>query len=81
MHPDSDIRTRPPISNKGELKEKYPECFSGIGVYKNYRYHIELDPKVKPVAHPPRKIVLSLQPKLEKELERDGETRYHSCSG
>ena len=46
----------------------YPECFSGIGTFKNYRYHIELDPKVKPVIHPPRKIALSLQPKLEREL-------------
>ena len=55
IHPDSNIRTRPQISSKGELKEMYPECFSGIGTVKNYRYHIELDPKVKPVIHPPRK--------------------------
>ena len=34
IHPDSDIRTRPPISSKGELKEMYPECFSGIGTFK-----------------------------------------------
>ena len=69
IHPDSDIRTRPPISSKGELKEMYPECFSGIGTFRNYRYHMELDPKVKPVIHPPKKIALSLQPKLEKELD------------
>ena len=31
IHPDSDIGTRPPISSKEELKEMYPECFSGIG--------------------------------------------------
>ena len=55
IHPDSDIRTRPPIRSKGELKEMYPECFSGIGTFKNYRYLIELDPKVKPVIHPPKK--------------------------
>ena len=55
IHPDSDIRTRPPISSKEELKEMYPECFSGIGTFKNYSYHIELDPKVKPVVHPPKK--------------------------
>ena len=30
IHPDSDIRTRPQISSKRELKEMYPECFSGI---------------------------------------------------
>ena len=27
IHPDSDIRTRPQINSKGELKEMYPECF------------------------------------------------------
>ena len=47
----------------------YLECFSGKGTFKNYRYNIELDPKVKPVIHPPRKIALSLQPKLQRELD------------
>ena len=32
-------------------------------------YDIELDPKVKPVVQPPRKKPLSLQQKLEKELD------------
>ena len=27
IHPDSDIRTRSPISSKEELMEMYPECF------------------------------------------------------
>ena len=35
IHPDSDIRTRPPVRSKGELKEMYPECFSGIGTFIN----------------------------------------------
>ena len=56
--PDSDIRIRSQINSKGELKEMYPEWFSGIGTFKNYRYYIELDPKVKPVIHAPRKIAL-----------------------
>ena len=47
----------------------YPECFSGIGTFKNYRYPIELDPMVKPVIHPPRKTALFLQPKLERKLD------------
>ena len=47
----------------------YLECFSGICTFKNNRYHIELDSKVKPVIHPPWKIALSLQPKLERELD------------
>ena len=32
-------------------------------------HHIELDPKVKAVVHPPRKIALSLQPMWEKDLD------------
>ena len=35
IHPDSDTRTRPQINSKGGLKEMYPECFSGIGTFKN----------------------------------------------
>ena len=69
IHPDSDIRTRPPNSSKAQLREMYPECFSGIGTFTNYRYHTELDPKVKPVIHPPRNIALPLHPKLERELD------------
>ena len=30
IHPDSDIRTRPQINSKGELKEKYPECYQAL---------------------------------------------------
>ena len=59
---DSDINSRPPIRSKNELKDIYPECFSGIGTLNNYKYHIELDPKVKLVLHPPRKTAFSLQP-------------------
>ena len=40
-HPDSDINDRLPIRSKEELKD--------------YKYHIELDPKVKPIVCQPRK--------------------------
>ena len=62
VHLHSDINSRPPIRSKEELKNMYPECFSGKGTFKDYKYHIKLDPKVKPVLHPSRKIALSLQP-------------------
>ena len=69
FHPHNDRGTRHAISSKEAFKEIYPECFSGVGKFNNYMYHIELDPKVKPVIHPVRKIAISLQPKLEKELD------------
>ena len=47
----------------------YPECFTGIGTFKNYKYHTELDKKAMLVVHPVRKIALALIPKLDKELD------------
>ena len=43
----------------------YPECFYAIGKFKDYEYHITLEDNTKPVIHPPSKIPLALQPKLE----------------
>ena len=47
----------------------YPECFYGISKFKDYEYHITLEDNGKPVIHPPRKIPLAIQPKLDKELD------------
>ena len=47
----------------------YPECFNGIGKFKDYKYHISIEENAKPVVHPARKVALALQPKLKKELE------------
>ena len=47
----------------------YLECFTGIGKFKDFEYHINVDKNVKLVVHAPQKIALSLQGKLEKELE------------
>ena len=47
----------------------YPECFTGIGKFKDFEYHINLDKNVKPAVHAPQKIPLSLQGKLDNELE------------
>ena len=69
IHPDSELHQRPPIKNKAELREMYPEYFSGVGKFKNFEYHISTDKNVRPLVHAPHKIALSLQNKLEKELE------------
>ena len=47
----------------------YPECFTGTGKFKDFDYHINVDKSIKPVVHAPQKIALSLQSKLEKDLE------------
>ena len=69
IHPESDIKSRTSISSRQQLREMYPECFTGVGTFKNYKYHIELDKNAKPVVHPVRKIALALIPKLDKELD------------
>ena len=69
IHLEIDIKTRPSISSRNQLRAMYPECFLGIGTFKNYKYHIELNKNAKPVVHPMRTIALVLIPKLDTELD------------
>ena len=69
IHPECDIRSRPSIRSREQLRAMYPEYFTGIGTFKSYKYHIELDKNAKPVVHPVRRIVLVLIPKLDNELD------------
>ena len=63
------LEERPPIRNKQELMEMYPECFNGtVGCFADYTYHITLDPKMPPVVHVPRKVPIELKDKLQAEL-------------
>ena len=53
----------------------YPECFGGVGMFKDFDYEIKVDPKVKPVVHAPRRVPIALQPRLEAavdEMEKKG---------
>ena len=65
IHSGSDIKSRHSISSREQLGAMYPEYFTGIGTFKNYKYHIELDKNAKQV----RKIALAQIPKLDKELD------------
>ena len=69
IHPESTMKSRPSINSREQLRVMYPECFTGIGTFRNYKYHIELDKNVKPVVHILRKIALALIPKLDKDLD------------
>ena len=64
-----DLHKCPLIMSKEQLKNIYPECFDGIGKFKDYKYHISIEENTKPVVHPARKVALVLQPKLKKEYE------------
>ena len=54
-----------------------PECFGGVGMFKNFEYEMKVDPQVKPVFHAPRRVPIALQPKLEAALRLDGEERHN----
>ena len=51
------------------LTEQYEDNFGENGCLKG-EHHISMDPAVKPVAHPPRKIPISMFEKLKAELEK-----------
>ena len=69
IHPESDLHSRPTINSKADLKEMYPECFGGVGMFKDFEYEINVDPKGKPVVHTPKRVPIALQPKLEAALD------------
>ena len=67
IRPNADLETRPLIRSKKQLKCMYPECFDGIGEFRNFECHIELDPMFKPRIQTPHEVVLSIEPRLKKE--------------
>ena len=36
---------------EAEVREMYPESFSGVGKFNNFEYHVNTDKNVKPVLH------------------------------
>ena len=56
-------------TNETEMLDNYQDVFNGLGLVSG-EYHIELCDDAKPTIHPPRKIPLSLTPKLKETLER-----------
>ena len=53
-----------------ESFSKYRDVFEGLGCITNVIYHIELNPGSKPVVHPPRRVPVTLRPKVLEELKR-----------
>ena len=53
---------------KSEIIKEFSDVFSGVGRMGG-EYHIELDDKVEPVIHPPRKVSYSLLEKLKLKLQ------------
>ena len=44
IRPNADLEMKPQIRSKEQLEYMYSECLDGIGEFKDFEYHIELDP-------------------------------------
>ena len=57
------------VNATSDIFQEYADVFEGIGCL-DESYHIEIDPSVKPVIHPPRRVPVTLKDPLKKELNR-----------
>ena len=58
------------VISKAYIGQHYKDIF-GTDLGKLFvEYHMKLDPQVKPVIRPPRRIPVSMQEKVKAELER-----------
>ena len=62
------------VNTTSDIFQEYADVFEGIGCL-DENYHIEIDPSVKPVIHPPRRVPVTLKDPLKKELDRMVEER------
>ena len=63
----------PPLNSKEDLQRLYPDCFKGIGKFRE-TFHITLDPAVTPVVHAPRRCPIHIKDDEEWD-QPDGRTR------
>ena len=57
------------VNSPNSILDEFNDLFEGLGELEG-EHHIEINPEVKPVIHPPRKVPFTLLPKLKQELER-----------
>ena len=50
------------------LKEEFKDCFSGFGKLKDFQLELHIDPHVKPIAQPVRRLPYSLRSPVEHKL-------------
>ena len=59
------------INNKTEsMLEEYQDVFTGLGCITDVIHHIKVDRDHKPVVHAPRRVPVTLRPKVKQELKR-----------
>ena len=58
----------PPLNSKEDLR-LYPDCFKGIGKFRE-TFHITLDPAVTPVVHAPRRCPIHIKDDVRNEINQ-----------
>ena len=54
---------------KDTLRQQYPEVFKGVGKLNTKQINLYIDPEVKPVAQPPRRIPYNLRKVVENKIK------------
>ena len=60
IKPNADLEMRPEIKSNAQLQYMFSECLDGIGDFKGFENHIELDPN-RPRVQSPHKVALSVE--------------------
>ena len=66
--PKPEVASKPMVLHDPLLKD-YTDVFEGLGCLAG-NYRIEIDPTVKPVVHPPRRVPCALREDVKDELTR-----------
>lgn len=64
-----ETSTRKEYASSIEFLKEYEECFGELGCLPN-KHHICIDPNIKPVINPSRRVPITLQNKLKAELDQ-----------
>ena len=63
------VNIKKPIQHVDDLKQQYPECFTGIGKFPGVQ-KLTVDTDTQPVIHAPRRAPIQLRDKIKAELTR-----------
>ena len=57
-------------NNYTDFLDSYSDVFEGLGCISNTDYHIKVDKTCQPVVHMPRRVPVTLRPKIQAELNQ-----------
>ena len=63
------LQTSPSVLSEEWILKEYSDVFEGFGCMDGL-YHMEVDETVRPVVHPPKKVVVVLRDRLKEELDK-----------